>query len=179
MTEPSLPDKVLAIDRALTGARVAHAFGGAFALAYYAEPRATIDIDVNAFVAPNEWPALAEVVTPLGVETRDASPEPDGQCRWWWGRTPIDLFFSYAEIHEAMAHATRRVPFGDTTIPILGPEHLIVCKVVFDRVKDWLDVEQVLVTVSDLERPEIERHLDTLLEPADPRRIRYDALAAR
>jgi len=44
---PSLPEKVVAIDSALTG--LPHAFGGALALAYYAEPRATVDIDVNVF----------------------------------------------------------------------------------------------------------------------------------
>ncbi|HEY7952208.1 MAG TPA: hypothetical protein VID70_04420 [Solirubrobacteraceae bacterium] len=51
MSEPSLPDKVLAIHRALAQAKVAHAFGGALALAYYAEPRGTIDIDLNVFTA--------------------------------------------------------------------------------------------------------------------------------
>jgi hypothetical protein len=29
-------------------------------------------------------------------------------------------------------------------IPILSPDHLIVCKVVFDRPKDWLDVEEMI-----------------------------------
>ena len=39
------------------------------------------------------------------------------------------------------------MPFGPDTIPILGPEHLVVCKAVFNRPKDWLDIEQVLATV--------------------------------
>src|SRR5659263_502227 len=43
MTEPSLPDKVVALDRALDDASIDHAFGGALALAYYAEPRSTVD----------------------------------------------------------------------------------------------------------------------------------------
>ena len=29
-------------------------------------------------------------------------------------------------------------------IPILSSEHLTVCKVVFDRPKDWLDVEEMI-----------------------------------
>ena len=40
---PNLPGKILATHDAL--AEVDHAFGGAIALAYYAEPRATVDID--------------------------------------------------------------------------------------------------------------------------------------
>ena len=38
----------------------------------------------------------------------------------------------------------RIVRFGPVEIPILSPEHLIVCKVVFDRPKDWLDIEEIL-----------------------------------
>ena len=40
---------VLAVHDHLIGAGVEHAFGGALALAYYAEPRATADVDVNVF----------------------------------------------------------------------------------------------------------------------------------
>jgi hypothetical protein len=29
-------------------------------------------------------------------------------------------------------------------IPILAPEDLIVCKAIFDRPKDWLDIEEIL-----------------------------------
>jgi hypothetical protein len=50
----SLPEKVVAIDRALDD--VPHAFGGALALAYYAEPRATVDIDLNVFVPVADAP---------------------------------------------------------------------------------------------------------------------------
>src|SRR5262249_14713784 len=48
VTALSLPERILAIDRALVA--VPHAFGGALALAYYAEPRATVDIDLNVFL---------------------------------------------------------------------------------------------------------------------------------
>jgi hypothetical protein len=47
----TLVEKVLALSEALTAAGVAHAFGGAIALAYWTEdPRGTRDVDVNAFV---------------------------------------------------------------------------------------------------------------------------------
>ena len=36
------------------------------------------------------------------------------------------------------------VRFGPVDIPILAPEHLIVCKAIFDRPKDWLDIEEIL-----------------------------------
>lgn len=180
MTEPSLPDKVVAIHERLRAARIGHAFGGALALAYYAEPRATIDIDLNVFVAPDRHAAVYAAMVPLGVADAvdEAALERDGQCRWWWGRTPVDLFFAYDELHDAMRRAARTVPFGDTSISVLSPEHLTVCKAVFDRPKDWLDIEQVLVCEADLDITEIERWLTRIAGPSDRRLERFVDLAA-
>jgi hypothetical protein len=176
VSEPSLPDKVLAIHRGLSGVKIAHAFGGALALAYYAEPRATIDIDVNVFVSPTAYATVEQALTPLGVAAIDSAvTERDGQCRVWWGRTPLDLFFAYEEIHEAMRRDARMVPFGEDRIPVLSPEHLVVCKCVFDRPKDWLDIEQVLVCTADLDADEIGATLDRILGPKDHRVQRFDA----
>jgi hypothetical protein len=180
MSEPSLPEKVLAVHGALARARIGHAFGGALALAYYAEPRATVDVDVNVFVSPAEQRTVAAALTPLGVAA-DADPdatERDGQCRWSWGRTPIDLFFAYDELHDAMREAARTVDFGDTTITILAPEHLAVCKAVFDRPKDWLDIEQMLVCVDELDTVEIDRWLVRIVGAEDARRLRVGELVA-
>jgi len=187
VNEPSLPDKVVAIDRALHNAGVPHAFGGALALAYYAEPRATVDVDVNVFVGTDHIEVVRAALTPLGItslsvgrEAEDrAQAERDGQTRWWWGRTPVDLFFAYDPVHEAMRNAVRTVPFGDDQIPVLGPEHLVVCKVVFDRDKDWLDIAQVLTAVPDFDTVEVRRWLDHLLLADDRRRGHFDGLAAQ
>ncbi|HXW59046.1 MAG TPA: hypothetical protein VEJ23_06165 [Solirubrobacteraceae bacterium] len=175
---PSLPDKILAIDRRLTEADIDHAFGGALALAYYAEPRATIDIDVNLFVAPSAYEAVAAALAPLGVAT-DADLRTlarDGQCRVWWERTPLDLFFAYDEIHEAMRRGVRTVPFGEDRLPILAPEHLVVCKAVFDRAKDWLDIEQVLVCVDELDLRAMRSWLARLVGEDDRRALRLRQL---
>jgi hypothetical protein len=168
---PSLPQKVVAIHDALDRAKVPHAIGGALALAYYAEPRATIDVDVNVFVPTDRWPDVRDALSPLGVRV-DADVtalERDGQVRLWWDRNPVDLFFSYDPFHEEMSRAARRVPFGETTIPILAPEHLAVCKAMFDRPKDWLDVEQILVGANPLDVTEIEAWLEAIAGAGDPR----------
>jgi hypothetical protein len=178
MSEPGLPEKVLAVHRELDRARVPHAFGGALALAYYAEPRATIDIDVNLFVSSSEHPRVAEVLQPVGVDaaTDSFALERDGQCRIWFGRTPLDLFYAYDELHTAMAKATRRVPFADERIPILAPEHLLICKAVFDRTKDWLDIEQMVAFVDGLDVEAIERELARLVGVDDQRLARFREL---
>jgi hypothetical protein len=180
--EPSLPDKVIAIHEALRAEKIPHAIGGALALAYYAEPRATIDIDLNVFVPTERWPAVIEALAPLGVkvdELDQAALERDGQCRLWWGDNPVDLFFAYDEIHEKMRTEARRVPFADTTLPILAPEHLAICKAMFDRPKDWLDIEQMLVATDDLDIAEIEGQLNRMVGEDNPRLRRLSELKAK
>lgn len=158
---PSLPEKVLALHEALAAARIPHAIGGAVALAYYAVPRGTVDVDLNLFVSVVRWPEVRGALDPLGVNVGadQAALERDGQVRLWWDRNPVDLFFSHDPFHEEMRRATRRVPFGGETIPILAPEHLAVCKAMFDRPKDWLDIEQMVVATDPLDLPEVEAWL--------------------
>jgi hypothetical protein len=170
--EPPLPDKVIATHEALHAARIPHAIGGALALAYYAEPRATIDIDINVFVPSERWQEVIDALAPLGVDTGNLDPTAllrDGQCRIWWGDNPVDLFFSYDPLHEEMRKEARRVPFGGTTLPILAPEHLAVCKAMFDRKKDWIDIEQMLVATDELDIGEIEDWLERMVGAEDSR----------
>jgi hypothetical protein len=179
--EPGLADKVVLIDEALAGAGVAHAFGGALALAYYGEPRTTVDIDVNVFVAADRFPEVRTALARIGVDRfpDQATIRHDGQGRAFWGRNPVDLFFSYDPVHDAMRRDARTVPFGDRVIPILSVEHLLVAKVVFARPKDWIDVEQVLAANPGLDAAEVRRWLDRVVGSDDPRAERFTALLQR
>ncbi len=161
-SSPSLPEKVTIVDEALAAAKIPHAIGGAIALAYYAEPRATIDIDVNVFVAQDRWREVVEALEEIGVDRGGLNPkavERDGRCRLWWGDNPVDLFFAYDPIHTEMQRQARRVPFADGRIPILAPEHLAVCKAMFGRAKDWMDIEQMLIAAEELDVDTIESWL--------------------
>jgi hypothetical protein len=122
---------------------------------------------------------VVQELTPLGVDSSNLDPdalERDGQCRLWWGDNAIDLFFSYDPIHREMRKEARRVPFAGITVPILGPEHLAVCKAMFDRRKDWLDIEQMLIGADGLDVGEIERWLVKMVGDEDPRLRRLERL---
>lgn len=169
-----LDEKVVVLGAALGDARIPFAFGGALALAYYAEPRATIDIDVNLFVPPERGAGVLRTLGPLGVDVADADLADriarDGQVRLWWAATPVDCFFGYDPFHEAAAERIRTVPFGDVDVPILAPEDLTVCKAVFARRKDWLDIEQVLVTTAgDLDTAEVLAWVERIVGASDER----------
>jgi hypothetical protein len=174
--EPALDEKVVLVHRALTDAGVGHAFGGALALAYYAEPRATIDVDINIFAPPRRAGRTLDTLASLGVQVERAAAlaqaRRDGQLPVRWGRTPLDLFFAYDAFHAACADARRFVPFGDARIPILAAEHLIVFKAVFDRRKDWLDIEQMLfITAKNLDVAEVTGWTERIIG-VDDRRTR-------
>jgi hypothetical protein len=178
---PSLPDKVISINEALAAAKIPHALGGALALAYYATPRATIDIDLNVFVPAERWPSVIDALNPLGIATADLNTdalERDGQCRLWWGDNAVDLFFAYDPVHLDMQKQARRVPFGATTVTILAPEHLAVCKAMFDRRKDWMDIEQMLIATDELDADAVEEWLERMVGERDPRLERLAALKA-
>ena len=176
--EPTLAEKVSALATAFEGSDVPFAFGGALALAYYAEPRATVDVDINVFVAPDAVDLVADVLRPLGIGTSDAERGivlRDGQVRLHWGTTPVDLFFAYDAFHFHAAQRVRRVPFGADSILVLAPEDLLVCKVVFNRRKDWIDIEQMLLlTAGGLDVDDVRRWVTALVGPGDERLARFE-----
>jgi hypothetical protein len=172
----TLAERLVALHRALAARRIPHAFGGAIALAYWTlDPRGTIDIDVNVFVpAANAERVLRAL--PDGVARPDGAAETiarDGQIRLWWDEVPIDLFFDYAPIHADAARNRRRVPFAGTRIPVLGPTELAVFKAMFDRTRDWADVEAML-DAGTLDLDAVRAELATLLDPRDERFARLD-----
>ncbi|MGH2958384.1 MAG: hypothetical protein ACRDKE_02175 [Solirubrobacterales bacterium] len=142
----TLVEKLHAIHAALTAANMRHAFGGAIALAYCTEePRGTRDLDVNVFVdAGRAAEALAAL--PDGVEFGGEDVDRvlrDGQTRVWWDDTPVDLFLNNHPFHERVAGEVRWVPLAGVEIPILSCESLIVFKALFNRTKDWADIEAI------------------------------------
>ncbi len=153
-SEPSLAEKVILIEAAFRSARIPHAFGGAIALAYYATPRATIDIDVNVFVASSRAEDVLAALGRLGAaaptESEAVRLRRDGQARIRWGATPIDLFFSYDAFHDACMERRRACPFGPgETIHVLAAEDLVVFKAIFAREKDWRDIGEIVFAADD------------------------------
>ncbi len=173
--------KVLELHRSLERALIPHAFGGALALAYCTlDPRGTSDIDCNVFV-PSATPASALDALPAGVQRTDttaATIERDGQVRLWWDGTPVDLFFDYAPIHEVAARRRRLVPFAGIDLPVLGCTDLVVFKALFDRTKDWADIEAA-VAAGTLDTPVVRDELVALLGVDDRRVVRFDGAAVR
>lgn len=177
----NLPSRIVAIHYALDAARIAHAFGGAIALAYWTEnPRGTSDIDVNVFLAADECEVGLKAL-PAEVRWDEADRDAiarEGQRRLWWDKTPIDVFFDYHRIH-ADAEANRRfVQFEGTEIPILGPVELAVFKAMFDRTRDWADIEE-MARNQTLDMESVRAIVTEMVGEDDPRLERLSEAAKR
>ncbi|MEA2374115.1 MAG: hypothetical protein QOD53_578 [Thermoleophilaceae bacterium] len=177
----TLPERLVALHRALAKRRIPHAFGGAIALAYWtSDPRGTSDIDVNVFVPAEKAERVLDAL-PDGIALPDGVKEAiarDGQTRLWWDETPVDLFFDYVPVHADAARNRKTVPFEGTRIPVLGPTELAVFKVMFDRTRDWADLE-AMAAADTLDLDAVRATLRTLLDAGDQRFDRLDEAARR
>ena len=70
------------------------------------------------------------------------------------------------------AGPTLIVPFSTTSIPILSATHLAVCKVVFNRPRDWVDIDAMLEHGTPIDAPEALKWVGRICGDNDPRFIR-------
>ena len=142
----SLPDKIVTVHRALAAAGIAHAFGGALALAWCTgRARGTIDIDVNVFVDVAQSERVFDALPPQ-VQRSAADlirVRREGQVRLWWQRTPVDLFLNTTDFHVQAATRTRWETFMGQEVPFLSCHDLAVFKAFFNRTRDWADLEEM------------------------------------
>ena len=177
----TLGERIRILHQALKDHDVPHAFGGAVALAYATEePRGTRDIDVNVFL-PAEHAADVLGLLPPGIDQPAGTADTlarDGQIRLFWDGTPVDLFLNYAPIHDEAARHRRNVPFEGEMIPVLGPVELAVFKAMFDRLRDWGDLEE-MAKANMLDFNAVRDTLVEMVGPDDQRLLRLDEVARR
>jgi hypothetical protein len=176
----TLVERVVAVCESLERSGLPWALGGALALAYATrEPRGTRDIDVNVFVGADDARAVFAAL-PTGVEFTEADVGEAGrhqQVRLWWDTTPIDVFFAADPFHLEVATRCRTVPFEGRRIKVLAAEDLAVFKAMFDRTRDWADIEAMVESNAVDLHLAAERLADLVGD--DPRVGRLRALADR
>jgi hypothetical protein len=173
--------RILVLHELLDSLQVRHQFGGAIALAWYRNPRATTDIDVNITLSPDHAAPILGALAHLGVTVTDVDRRcirEDGQARLEWGDSLLDVFFATTALHEEMADRAREVAFANAWIPILSPEDLIICKAVFDRPKDWVDIEAMAAWGTVVDETLVDAWVTRILGPASPTRTRLTSILA-
>jgi hypothetical protein len=176
----AIGDVILEIDAVLTDLNVRHAFGGALALAYYAEPRGTVDIDVNVGVPFDSRSTLLAELDSVGWhadELAEQAPPAAGTRLDQNGESVVlDLFFSFDEYHQDVINRAVVKPFVHAGIrhelPFLSAEDLVVFKISFGRPKDWVDIQAMIAAGTTIDGEYVERQLVAFKGP-----LSYPAVA--
>ncbi len=82
----------------------------------------------------------------------------------------VNVFVLSAQV----ATRTRRVPFAGSHVNVLSAEDLAVFKALFDRSRDWVDIDE-MAAAGALDREVAAERLASLLDPDDPRIARLVA----
>jgi hypothetical protein len=161
-----IADLVVELHQTFDELDIAHAFGGALALNFYAEPRGTGDVDVNVSVPVTRADELVEHLGRQGFAplmersqwvpaggVRVVRPD-DGAI--------VDLFVAFDGYHQIVVNNAVRHPFppGATTeIPFLAANDLVVMKLSFNRSKDWVDIEAMCAAGTPIDLDYVRHHL--------------------
>lgn len=178
--------RAIAVHESLSDARFGNALGGALALAYHVgEARATQDIDLNVSL-PKERAEDALTALPADVPWDHSHVEAirsDGQARIMWAvelgpPVPLDLFFDEHALHTQAVRRALWVEMLDTEVPILTATDLVTFKTLYNRSKDWVDIESILEeSPPSLDVEESITWLSEIVGPDDSRLTRLQSLA--
>jgi len=171
----SLERKIVGVHTMLKSAALPHAFGGALALAFHTgEPRGTRDIDINIFLPASEIDVVrsAFIKRIVFTDSQIADAEADDQVRVFWEDTPIDIFFNVAEFHDDVMLGVEHHKFAKIVIPVLAADALTVFKAMYNRTKDWADIEAML-EVNSVDKSRVIGWLVRLLGVDDPRTRKF------
>jgi hypothetical protein len=123
---------------------------GAQAVIVWGRPRLTADVDVTAFLAPDDSHAFVAAMERAGFELRVR--DVDGFVRstrvlpFLHAETtlPLDVVLAGPGPEEEFVGTARHVDFSGTSVPVIAPEELVVTKILAGRPKDLDDVEGIL-----------------------------------
>ncbi len=169
------------IGRCFEATGLPYAIGGALAYGQYGIPRATHDVDINAFVEP---PRLGELISTLGqagvtVDAARAERESaeQGMFVGHLGDLRIDVFTPSIDFSWEALRTRVRLPLGAEHFWFLSAEALSVFKLLFFRSKDIADLERLLAVYGDkMNCAYVRKHISAAMGEDDPRTQTWDRL---
>lgn len=168
----------------LESAGAPYAIGGALAYGYWGPPRGTVDVDIDVFPGTAGVEIMLDALERAGVtfdrhQARSRIHD-RGDFQGHHRGMRVDVFVAFDEYHEAVLAHRARVEMLGRPAWILSAEDTVIFKVLFDRPKDWVDLERlVALRAGTLDVPYLERWLSHWLGELDPCRLRLRELLAR
>ena len=185
MAEPTACSIARRLADLLEAQDIPYAIGGALALGYYAEPRGTVDVDINVFVTPPD--AVADLLRTLGEagfqaerpETVLRTATEDGQFRGRIDGLRVDVFVPAIAYYASLQQRRRRVPLGGSDVWVLGAEDLAVLKLMFFRPKDLADLHALVRGFGEqLDDAAVRAQVAALMGEDDERVSEWDRIVA-
>jgi hypothetical protein len=148
--EPATTDLLRALAQVLGGLGGRWYVFGAQAVLVWGRPRLTGDVDVTVFLDPEEPGVFVAAMERAGFELRVAN------VRDFVARTRVfpfthaptglalDAVLGGPGLEEEFLRTARQVDVGGVLVPVIGPEELIVTKILAGRPKDLDDVQGIL-----------------------------------
>lgn len=167
---------------ALDAVKCDYAIGGAIALGFWARPRSTMDVDVTLFLSPTDVSGCVLMLESIGckltTDTATQSLTEHGYCQVEFGGGRIDVFLPLIPFYAEARKRRRAVEFENQRVMVWDAETLCVFKMMFFRLKDLADVEEVLRVQGDkLDRRWVREQIVNIYGRRDPRLARWDELA--
>jgi hypothetical protein len=173
----------IALAQALEGHGVEYALGGALAYGQYGIPRATNDVDVNVFVAPDGLAPVFEALRALDVPVDEAAARAAAQDEGLFvvrlGGYRIDVFTPSIDFSWEAARTRVRHEVEGARVWFLSAEALAVFKLLFFRAKDLVDLERLIaVQGGAVDVAYVRARIVEMLGEEDPRVEAWDRLCA-
>ena len=165
--EPVTIEVMCEVHRILTAHAIPHAFVGGLALNAWGIPRATFDIDLCIVLGPGEQPRLLEALRELGwsadeVYHRGWRDEMAGipiihaHYPTEGALVRVDLMVADTPFLRSVVERKTAVDIGPAAVPVCRAADLVLFKVLADRQKDRMDVQNILAIQGVPEREYLE-----------------------
>jgi hypothetical protein len=150
---------------------------GAQAVLVWGRPRLTGDVDVTMFPDREDSDAFVTAMARAGFDLRVANVHDFVARTRVFPFTHVvsglalDVVLGGPGLEEEFLRTARQVDIGGVTVPVIGPEELIVTKVLASRSKDLDDVRGILVAQAealDLQRiRDLLRAIESAIDQSD------------
>jgi hypothetical protein len=169
--------------KALDDVGIDYAVGGAIALTFWSEPRATVDVDITLFWPDTDYARALDMLQTMGCEfQRRRALETIyeyGFCKTDRNGVRVDVFFPMMPFISQARDRRERVTLGGQPLTVWKAEPLAVLKMMFFRRKDLADVEQLIrIQGNQLDRNWVRAQLVEIFGARDPRIPAWDELVA-
>ena len=171
----------LDLARLLRSHGISYAIGGALAFGVWAEPRATLDVDVNVFVDDADMERLAHCLRAAGIEAEVNSlrqqSEAAGLIVVRWRGLRIDLFTPSIPFSREAERTRVSIERGGEEFWFLSREAIAVFKLLFFRPKDLADLARLVADAgSALDASYVRERIVEMMGDDDERVARWDRI---